>query len=381
MTTRNQHINKNRISSLKYHTPYFLFDKEAIVKNVTKYKENLPLETEICYAMKANSEKEVLKTLKNLGSSFEVASIYELALLKDMQVDPEHILCGTAVKPADAIREFYRYGVRRFAVDSRQELEKIAQNAPGSKVYARVLVNDEAESVFTMSEKFGSPKLEASEILTLAASLGLEAYGISFNVGSQARNAEAWANALHDLHPSLIRLANKGIKLEVINLGGGFPFAYKPNDGIPSIEEISRFIKSATSSLPYPIKFIAEPGRALVADAFALVTSVFAKNKRPNGHWLYLDAGAYNALLEVMPYQGSIEYQIDLVRPSKAPLEPYILTGPTGDSLDVVGKRVLLPQDVTVDDKLLIHDTGAYSFTLMTPFNGFPKPPTHTIDP
>jgi ornithine decarboxylase len=368
------------IRDFSYQTPYFLFSKEAVQNNMEMYRANLPTNTEICYAMKANSEEPVLRTLAVLGSSFEVASEYELRLLKKIGVRPEQILCGTAVKSVATIREFYEYGVDRYAFDSEQELERIAKHAPRSKVYVRVLVNDKANSVFTMSEKFGAVSDAAADLLVRAVELGMEPYGISFNVGSQARNANAWANSIHDVATILQVLLAKDIKVQVVDLGGGFPYSYQDNDDIPAIEEIGHHIREASSALPYPVDFIAEPGRGLVADAYVLVTSVFAKNLRDNGHWLYVNAGAYNALLEAMAYQGTIRYRIDLLRPSEAPLEPYIITGPTGDSLDIVGTEVLLPNDVTVDDRLVIHDAGAYSFTLTTLFNGFPTPLTYELE-
>lgn len=362
------------IKRLTHPTPFFMFIPEAVLSNLANYKQQLPLGTEICYAMKANSEELLLDLLVKQDISFEVASVYELRMLKERGVTGDRIIFGTSVKPAAAIAEFHEYGVSRYGFDSKDELIKIAANAPDAKVYVRVLVEDKADSVFTMSEKFGINVNTAVDLLEQAKSLNLEPYGVSFNVGSQARNVNSWANALLDIKKMLHTLEGKGLKPQIVNLGGGFPYSYQDNDSIPSIESIGQSISDAIKDLPYPVQFLAEPGRGLVADAFVLVTSVFAKNKRTNGHWLYLDAGAYNALLEAMSYQGSIKYKVSLTRESSAPLEPYILTGPTGDSLDVIGREIMIPNDVNVGDSLVVFDAGAYSLTLMTPFNGFPKP-------
>ncbi|MEJ0073298.1 MAG: type III PLP-dependent enzyme, partial [Candidatus Saccharibacteria bacterium] len=365
------------LRKLDHPTPYFVFDGQTVLDNLEAYHQALPGGTEICYAMKANSEKAVLKLLSAHGCSFEVASTYELELLKKLAVPPERIIYGTAVKSESSIKDFADYGVTRYAFDSADELGKIARQAPNAQVYLRVLVDDQAHSVFTMSEKFGTDLDSAVELLAAARDQGLVPYGISFNVGSQARNARAWANGLQSIAPVLANLQHKDIRLEMIDLGGGFPFSYRPDDDIPALADIGSAIVEASRQLPYPIAFLAEPGRGLVADAYVLITGVFAKAKRPTGHWLYADAGAYNALLETMAYQGSIRYRIELLRESDAPKEPYILTGPTGDSLDVIDKEVLLPSDVAVGDKLAVRDTGAYSFVLATPFNGFPVPPTY----
>ena len=377
MRTASGPFARSNIQNVKYESPYFLFEAGKVVQNLEAYHRALPKGTEICFAMKANSQDEVLHVLQEQGASFEVASNYELAKLQALEVPAERIVYGTAVKSESSLKAFVDYGVDRFAFDSEEELRKIARQAPGSRVYVRVLVSDEADSVFTMSEKFGTNTKASVELLLLARELGLKPYGISFNVGSQARNAKAWANGLTDVAQALRWLDEKGVRVDIVDLGGGFPFSYIEGDGFPDIAEIGAAIIEASHQLPYPIQFLAEPGRGLVADAYVLVVGVFAKTNRPTGHWLYVDAGAYNALLETMAYQGSIEYTIELLRDSEAALEPYIVTGPTGDSLDVVSKSAQLPADVAVGDKLVIRDTGAYSFVLTTPFNGFPTPPVH----
>ncbi|HSX44462.1 MAG TPA: type III PLP-dependent enzyme [Patescibacteria group bacterium] len=368
---------KEAIRRLNNKTPFFVFDRKQLEENYHRYLKELPSNTEICYAMKANSEKEVLQTLNSIGSSFEVASKYELALLKPIKVDASKILYGTSVKPVEHIKYFVKYGVSRFAFDSEHELEKLALYAPGSKVYVRALVDDRANSVFHMSEKFGTQLKNAVELMRKAKILGLLPYGISFNVGSQARNKDGWARGIKDVVSILKVLESDGIKVEMINFGGGFPFSYQPADAIPSIEEIGASIRSSVLTVPYPLKFIAEPGRGLVANAFVLVTSVIERSVRSNGEWLYIDAGVYNALFEAMAFQGRTQYKvIPLLEHPNIELQNYILTGPTGDNIDIVNKAIQLPVDLALGEKLVISDVGAYTFTLTTKFNGFPTPRT-----
>ncbi len=371
---------KNRNNNLNKKTPFFTFDKTKLLGNFKQYEKCFMPQTEICYAMKANSEKPVLETLNKAGASFEVASKYELSFLKKINVKAEKIIYGTSVKPEIDIKDFVKYGVSRFAFDSLQELLKISRQAPGARGYVRVLVDDESNSVFELSKKFGASPKEGIALLLKAKELGLKPYGISFNVGSQARNAHAWARGIADISRMMKILLEKGIKIEVVNLGGGFPVSYQKNDHFPDIEKISSYVKLACEKLPYQVKYIVEPGRGLVADAFTLTTSVIGKSKRPNGNWLYLDAGVYNALLESTTSQGSTKYKIlaFLKKKFSKKTERFILSGPTGDSLDVINSNILLPKDIEIGDRLVIHDVGAYSFTLMTPFNGFPKPKIFT---
>lgn len=368
------------LANLKKNTPFFLFSKEKVLKNFENFKNSMPKNTEICYAMKANSERPLLETLHQHGASFEVASKYELGFLKPLKVSAKNVIFGTAVKPISHIKEFVSYGVDRFAFDSEEELRKLSRFAPGSRVYVRVLVDDRSDSVFHMSQKFGAELKRGTELLIKAKDLGLIPYGISFNVGSQARSEFAWARGISDVSSAMSLLQKKNVKIQVINFGGGFPFSYQDGDNIPSIEKISKHVKEAIKGLPYQVNFIAEPGRNLVANAFVLVVSVFAKSKRNNGTWLFVDAGVYNAVLEALASQGSTKYRI---RPLKkyrdSAQETYILTGPTGDNLDVINKEIILPSQIQSGDRIAIFDVGAYSFTLMTRFNGFPKPKVYFI--
>ena len=369
-------FDQSKIKSLHNRTPFFVFSKRVLLSNLREYQSYLPTGTEICYAMKANSEKILLQILNDAGSSFEVASKYELSLLKEIKVSPQRITYGTSIKPEDHIKEFLKYGVDRFAFDSVEELLKIAKLASQSRVYARVLVDDKSDSVFSMSEKFGVPLNEAIVLLLKAKELGLVPYGISFNVGSQARNVQAWARGIEELAGVMEILLKKGIKIQVINFGGGFPHSYQKGDGFPHIKEISEHIHTATEKLPYKVGYIAEPGRGIVANAFVLIMTVIGKSRRSNGHWLYLDAGVYNAFLESMTCQGSTKYRIEPLSAQYAgsKKEPFILTGPTGDNLDIINQKQLLPTDIKIGDKLLVNDVGAYTFPLTTRFNGFPKP-------
>lgn len=358
-------------------TPFFLLSHETLSHNYNQHKELFPDNTEICYAMKANSEQEVLKTLMNLGSSFEAASLGELSLLKEIGVSAEKIIFGSSVKSAEAIKQFYEFGVRRFAYDNKEELIKIAQNAPHSKVFLRVLVDDRSESVFTMSEKFGAEPRNAVALLSLAKEHALEPYGISFNVGSQAKNAKAWGRGIKDIKKILDTLNKVGISLSVLDLGGGFPHRYENDKAIPTLKEVTDEISIEIKELPYPIKLLIEPGRSMVADACISITSVIGISNRSNGNWVFVDLGVYNGLLEALTCQGSIRYEIEpfLKENKNKKTAQYVLTGPTGDNLDVIHPSVSLPSDIKVGDKLIIWGTGAYSLSLSTEFNGFKKPP------
>ena len=331
------------LERLRHETPFFVFSKQALRERYRDFKKNFP-HASIYYAMKADAEKGVIETLAAEGSSFEAASVHELHILKELGIPADRILYGTSVKPVSHIKEFYEYGVNRFAFDSFPELDKIAAIAPKARVYVRVSVNDTG-SIYRFSEKFGTVYDNVVPLLVRARELGLEHYGISFHVGSQAGNRDAWAHAIRSLVPVIKHLDEIGIRIEI---------------------------------LPYKPQLVLEPGRAMVADAAVLVATVIARVERVEHTWLFLDAGVYNGLFETLAYQGSIRYRITSLRPSYNVGESvFALAGPTGDSWDVISREAHLPNDIGQDDRLVFHSVGAYNLVMVGRFNGFPKPPVY----
>lgn len=366
------------LEELHHETPFFVFSKEALKKRYLEFQKHFP-HASIYYAMKADAEKGVLETLAGEGSCFEAASVHELRLLQELNIPPDRILYGTSVKPTSHIKEFHNYGVNRFAFDSFQELDKIASIAPKAHVYVRVSVNDTG-SIYRFSEKFGTVHENVVPLLIRAHELGLHHYGISFHVGSQASNKDAWAHAVRSLFPVITHLSEIGINLDVLNIGGGFPCMYASTDEDITLEDISKTVHTEYEKLPYQPHLILEPGRAMVADAAVLVSTVIARIERIEHTWLFLDAGVYNGLFETLAYQGSIRYRITSLRPSfDAGESVFALAGPTGDSWDVVSREAHLPQDIQPGDKLVFHSVGAYNLVMVGRFNGFPKPAVYFV--
>jgi ornithine decarboxylase len=213
-------------------------------------------------------------------------------------------------------------------------------------------------------------------MLLYAKSLDLKPYGISFYVGSQAAHHDMWARAIQIVRPIMEDLLKEGVQLEMLNIGGGFPVHYDNHQDAPGLHKIVVAIHNSLHSLPYIPTIIMEPGRALVATSTVLVAQVIARNDRANKPWLCLDAGIYNALYEAMIHQGATRYPVHLLNPPTEPAETrfFTLSGPTGDSLDIVARDVELPDYVEVGDKLVFEHAGAYTITMASRFNGFPAP-------
>jgi len=359
---------------LNYTTPFFFTSREILRKNYLTFT-HLFDKAEVYYALKANSDSKILTYLNEIGSGFEAASAYEIAMLLEVGVDPKKIVYGTSIKLAEHIRLAHQAGVDRFAADSKEEVKKIAEHAPGAKVFIRTIVEDTG-SVFMMSERFGTPPDTVKDMLLYARKLGLKTYGISFYVGSQAARHDMWARAIHTVQPIIEALLKKGITLEVLNIGGGFPVHYDNHEDAPALRDIVISIHNALHALPYIPTLIMEPGRALVATSTVLVSQVIARNDRAHKPWLCMDAGIYNALYEAMIHQGATRYPVHMLNPPTDPTDTQLFTiaGPTGDSLDIVARDVELPAYVDVGDKLVFEHAGAYTITMASRFNGFPAP-------
>jgi hypothetical protein len=236
------------LNRMDHPTPFLVCDLETARERYANLTAALP-GVRCFYAVKCNSEPELLAAFDQLGSSFEIASCAELQMLQKLGVDPEKVLYSNTVKPAAHIAESFAAGLWRYAFDSEGELYKLAEHAPGAAVYVRLRVDD-STSLFPLSRKFGAEAQEARALLLLARSLGLRPYGVTFHVGSQCTTTTAWRQAIAAVGRLLSRLEGDGITLEMLNLGGGFPARYV--EDVPSIDQIANTIESALHELlPY----------------------------------------------------------------------------------------------------------------------------------
>ena len=360
----------NFIASTDRPTPFLLIDSDIVKEKLSIIGKNIK-NSRVFYAIKALPEPAVVSLINNADWGFEIASEGELSLLKDLNVPAERIISSNPVKSISFIKEAYSYGVRLFAFDSETELDKMAIYAPESKLYIRLSVPNEG-SDWPLSKKFGVEPDRALKLLIMAKEKGLQPVGITFHVGSQCKNIYSWATALDKAVDLWRKAERKGIKLNLLNIGGGYPIRYTQDVvDIESIEEkINQILKE---KFPENLEIHLEPGRAVVGDAGVFVTTVIGKARRGEENWLYIDAGVFNGLMESI---GGIKYTY--VVGSRARKKRWILAGPSCDSFDVIDRDVLLPEP-SVGDHLLILSAGAYTISYASEFNGFPIPKTILI--
>jgi ornithine decarboxylase len=380
MTDRIQQFLRARREEGLDEGPCMVLDLDVVRDNYGAFAKALP-DTRVFYAVKANPAPEVLDLLARLGSCFDTASVVEIQQALATGCSPDRVSFGNTIKKERDIARAYALGIRLYAVDCVEEVEKIARVAPGSKVFCRILC-DGAGAEWPLSRKFGCVPEMATTVLDRAHQLGLQAYGVSFHVGSQQRNPRMWDGALKASATIFKDLAERGIHLSMVNLGGGFPTKYLKD--VPAVRAYGQAIfrslrKHFGNSIP---ETIIEPGRGMVGNAGVIEAEVVLISKKAaedTVKWVYLDIGKFNGLAETMDemirYPIRTEFDGDEV-------EACVLAGPTCDSVDVLYEKdpYFLPVSLEIGTKVLIEGTGAYTTTYSAVgFNGFPPLKSYVI--
>ena len=352
--------------------PCVVVDLDVVRSNYEAFARSLP-DTSVFYAVKANPAPEILSLLAELGSSFDCASVGEIEMALAAGASADRISYGNTIKKERDIARAFELGVRLYAVDCEAEVEKIVRAAPGVRVFCRILC-DGAGAEWPLSRKFGCAPEMAPDVLEAAHRAGLEAYGVSFHVGSQQANLGAWDGALATAAGVFRECATRGIPLKMVNMGGGFPARYLKD--VPGVPAYGNAIFQALTdhfgnNLP---QTIIEPGRGMVGDAGLIeaeVVLISRKSADDAVRWVYLDIGKFHGLAETM--DEAIRYPIRTPRDGDA-TAPCVLAGPTCDSVDVLYEKTPyeLPVSLSIGDKVLIESCGAYTTTYSTVgFNGF----------
>jgi len=363
-----RYLDKERIE-----TPFLLIDRDKVREKTFLIGRHIK-KSRVFYAVKANPDIEILRYLDTLNMNFEIASEGELEILSSIGVKPLRIISSNPVKSLKFLKMAASYGVHSVSFDSEEEVNKLAELIPRCNVYVRLSVPNEG-SEWPLSKKFGVELDEAADLLLYARDKGLNPVGITFHVGSQCTNIYNWNIAL-DKAKMLWDLARKkGIRLNLLNIGGGYPIRYTKN--VIGIEAIEKNINSLIfERFPRDIEIQIEPGRAVVGDAGIFVTTVIGKAKREDQDWVYLDVGVFNGLMESV---GGIKYSylVESYRQTRH-RKQWTVAGPSCDSFDVIDKNVTLPEP-KIGSLVLILSSGAYTVSYASEFNGFSIPRTILI--
>lgn len=342
-------------------------DLEIVSSQLRRIQTEIPA-AGVLYAVKANPEPDVLNALHAAGAGFDVASAGEIEHCLSLGIPAGLLSFGHTVKSRADISYAYAVGVEEFALDSREELRKLAELAPGARVFVR-LSCDGTGADWPLGMKFGCSPGRALELLWEAHSLGLSPQGVSFHVGSQQREPTRWREAIEVAAGVLLRAREAGLECARLNLGGGWPAA--TDERVLPMESYGEVVRAALAALPFTPEVLIEPGRFLVGDAGVVRTQVVGIQQREDGlRWVFLDVGLYNGLFEGWDAVARFRVSSD----ARGPLIPTVLAGPTCDSMDVLNQRepLLLPAGVVEGDVLTVACAGAYTASCSSVgFNGF----------
>ncbi|MBM3600736.1 MAG: type III PLP-dependent enzyme [Alphaproteobacteria bacterium] len=360
-------------------TPCLVMDLDAVADNYRRLRAAVP-RAGIYYAVKANPAPEVLGVLAKLGSSFDTASLNEIDMVLATGAGAERISYGNTIKKKADIAAAFQRGVRLYAFDADAELGKIADAAPGSRVFCRIFTSG-AGAEWPLSRKFGCDLPMARKLLIAAAKRDVVPHGVSFHVGSQQRDPAQWDAAIAEAAWLFRECEEQGVALSMLNIGGGFPTRLRRT--VPGLQAYGAAIEDSLhrhfgNRIP---DVIVEPGRQMVGSAGVIQTEVVLiaqKSEDDRKRWVYLDIGKFGGLAETM--EEAIQYPIVSGR-NGAPM-PVVLAGPTCDSADILYEKAdyRLPEDLAIGDKLEIRAAGAYTTSYSTVgFNGFEPLKTHFV--
>ncbi len=368
-------------------TPVFIIDHKKIRENYLEFRDKLP-DVQAYFAVKANSNPEIIKTMYDMGASFDVASFPEFMLVHDnIKHLPEKerqdfiwdkIIYANTIKPAEVLAKLNEYKIL-VTFDNVEELRKIKKHAPDVGLVLRIRVPNTG-SMVELSSKFGAHPGEAVDLIAEAVNLGLGVEGISFHVGSQCNNFDNYSQALNfassifkeaELRNYQIGFIDKeGKKRKILDIGGGFPVKYTPD--VKSFSALSEILNSEIKRL-FPkddIQVIAEPGRFMVATACTLIMKIIGKAVRDGKTCYYLNDGVYHTFSgQVFDHQ---HYPLHSIK--RGEKKVCATFGPTCDAFDTISLADELPEDLEIDDLLYAENIGAYTIASTTYFNGFPPP-------
>lgn len=370
-------ISKTTLKRLarRHGTPLFVVDHAALRRNLAEFRRQLP-RVQPYYAVKANPDPAIVRTLYRAGASFDVASLPEFMTVHEniRHLPPKErqdfiwdkIIYANPIKDEATLRALDPFRPL-VTYDNLAEIEKIRKHAPRAGLALRIRVPNTGAMV-ELSSKFGAAPGEAVDLIAAAHRAGLVVEGLSFHVGSQTTNFDNYVQALH-LASGIFREAHlRGFtKMNLIDIGGGFPAPY--DERVRPFRELARLLNREIQRL-FPekhIEILAEPGRFIVATAATLVARVIGKAERDGKRCYYIDDGVYHTYSGIL--FDHMRYAVKAFR--RGPTQPSAVFGPTCDALDTISLAEPLP-DLKLNDLVYTENIGAYSHASATHFNGFP---------
>ena len=359
---------ENLVNQLKPEKPVYCIRRHSVTSASKFFIKNFP--GDILYAVKTNPHPIIIKTLIDSGiNQFDVASIEEIEQIRKFSIDAKCSFMHTVKSPESINKAYFKYKIKTFSLDTKEELIKIIKNTNNAKdleLFVRVAVSNEHAEI-DLSKKFGALNSEALGLLRLAKQYAYKV-GLSFHVGSQCMHPISYAKGITEIG-NIIKKTK--IIPDYINVGGGFPTIYPdliPQSLIKYFDEIKKCLDNL--KLQKMPKIICEPGRVLVAESGSTIVRVNLRKKQK----LYINDGTYGTLFDagtpniVFPSKMIKETSNKII--SKK-MTAFNFFGPTCDSMDYMKGPFILPNNIKENDYIELGQLGAYGLTFRTQFNGF----------
>ena len=354
------------VNQLKPTEPVYCIRRNSIRLASRFFQNKFP--GKILYAVKTNPHPVVLQTLLDSGiKHYDVASIKEIETIKNLNPEVECSYMHTVKSREDIKEAYFKYNIKTFALDTKDELIKIIESTNHAKdlrLFVRVSVSNEHAEI-DLSKKFGAITSEAAGLLRLGKQYANK-LGLSFHVGSQCMHPISYAKGISEIGNIIKRTK---IVPDIINVGGGFPTIYP--DLVPQpmqsyFDEINKGLKNLKlQKLP---EIICEPGRSLVAESGSTIVRVNLRKKQK----LYINDGTYGTLFDAGT--PNIVYPSRVIKNGRViskKLTSFDFYGPTCDSMDYMKGPFILPNNIKENDYIELGQLGAYGLTFRTQFNGF----------
>ena len=356
------------VNQLRPDKPVYCIRKKSILSASKFFQKNFP--GKILYAVKTNPHPEVIKTLLKSGiNQFDVASVEEIKAVRKFDQVSKCSFMHTIKSREDISEAYFKYGVKTFALDTKDELIKIIEstsNAKDLELFVRVAVSNEHAEI-DLSKKFGAINSEAAGLLRLVKQHSKK-IGLSFHVGSQCMHPISYSKGISEI-ANIIKKTK--IVPDYLNIGGGFPTIY-PDLIPPSLESYFDEINKGLENLKIERlpEIICEPGRALVAESGSTIVRVNLRKKQK----LYINDGTYGTLFDAGT--PNIVFPSKMIKDNSNKIISKKLTafdfyGPTCDSMDYMKGPFLLPNNIKENDYIELGQLGSYGLTFRTQFNGF----------
>ncbi len=354
------------IEELKPGYPIYCLRLAELKRQATYFLDTFP--GRVMYAVKCNPHLTVLEALYEAGiRHFDTASLAEIALVREHLPQADCYFMHPVKARASILTARKVYGIDHFVIDHEKELNKIVDVTGGGdgKVILVRIVTPVHDAQYQLSDKFGIAAEDAPELMKKVHEANFQT-GVAFHVGSQCRNPQAFVDGINTAL-DVIEAAN--VPVHYLDVGGGFPALYE-DDRPPALSAYFYAIQEAfdQSRLRRDCVLMCEPGRALVASGCTLLTQIqLRKNNK-----LYINDGVYQSLSETL--MGKMKLPTRLINPAReitTEHQDFTILGPTCDNLDILPAPFYLPVDAEEGDWIEIGQTGAYSNSAATRFNGF----------